>query len=355
MRLHLVGLLTLGLACIGAGCGKPATMNGPGPDLAEAPPTTATFTQAVSMPMSTSRWGMPIASLASDRRFIGFGGDVDAGVANDTWSYSSMDQSWTHLVDTMTPDGRYCYCSVYLPNQNEILLVGGRDLGGALPAAAFTFEVATRNWTRVNGDAPRGVIGCSAAYFPKLGKAFVFGGGSDTGLEHDTWSYDPSARAFTLLSPDAHPPGRQDAATAFDPGDGTTPPRMLVFGGVQQISPIPRELDDLWAFDGSTWSQLQPAGDHPKGRRATANAFDELHRRWIVFGGTVEVDDLNDLWTFDAKTSTWQSWSPMGDVPSARGFASAGFDAIEGTVLIFGGYTQTLDLALADGFTLKLK
>jgi hypothetical protein len=309
------------------------------------------------MPMSTSRWGMPLAALSSERRFVGFGGNVglDGSVATDTWAFSMTDESWTHLVDSMPPDGRYCYCSVYLPNQNEVLLVGGRNLAGPLPAGAWTFEVATRGWTQVNGTVPKGVIGCSAAYLPKLGKAFVFGGSSDNGLEHDTWSYDPDARAFTLLSPDAHPPGRQDAAAAYDPGDGGTPPRMLVFGGVQQIFPKPRELDDLWAFDGTTWTQLQPTGDLPMGRRVSAAAFDETHRRWIVFGGTIEVDDLNDLWTFDAKGGAWQSWTPTGDVPSVRGFASAGFDAVESTFVVFGGYTQTLDLALAVGFTLKFQ
>jgi hypothetical protein len=146
-----------------------------------------------------------------------------------------------------------------------------------------------------------------------------------------------------------------DGALAYDPGDASTPPRMLLFGGNQRIIPTARELNDLWAFDGTDWLELSPPGDAPQGRRVVAHGFDEAHRRWTVFGGTIETDDLGDLWTYDAARGSWTLWQSDGDRPQARGFASATFDPIDGALWLFGGYDQPDDRALADGWTVTIR
>jgi hypothetical protein len=268
----------------------------------------------------------------------------------ETWSLSLKDNSWSPLIDMgVPPAARYCHCTTYLPDQNEVLVVGGRNDEGPLPPGAWTFNPITRAWLAVTGELPKGVIGCHAVWMAHLGRAIVFGGGSQDGLDRETLAYDPVMRTFTPITVPERPPGRMDGAVAYDAAGG----RMLLFGGAVSVYPTPRHLDDLWAFDGAAWSKLEP-GEHPSPRRVSANGFDDERRAWIVFGGTIESEDFADLWRFDAATNTWASLSSAG-APAARGFASAGWDPVVDALLVMGGLDQAQAEGLSDGWMLKLK
>jgi hypothetical protein len=354
MRVLAIASLTLAL-----GCDTPHSAMS-APDLGSDPAaiTASWSTFAAGVPLQKPRWGMPVVQVPAERRFIGFGGTLypNGGAVAETWSLSMRDQSWSSIVDAIDPPpARYCHCLAYLPEQNEVLLVGGRNDEGPLAPAAWTLNIATGTWLAVSGpDLPPGVIGCHVAYLAGAGKAYVFGGGGAGGLSSDTHVYDPIARTFTRLQPAVHPPARMDGAAAFDPGDGG---RMLVFGGAISVDPShPKHLDDLWAFDGTAWTQLDP-GARPPARRVPAAAFDPTHRAWMIFGGTIETDDLADLWRFDAAAGTFTQLSPtMGDgAPPARGFASAGYDPIEDGYVIVGGLDQVFLRGLSDGWLLHLR
>ena len=352
MRAHAFVWLTVALGGCGAPPGSPGADLG-GDDGAALTPRWAIFSPAV--PQQMPRWGMPLVQVPAERRFVGFGGSLypGGGAVAETWSLSMKDQSWSLVLDSTPPPAkRYSPCVAWLPDQNEMLLIGGRDDAGPLPPAAWTFNVTLRSWTGITGaELPPGVIGCHAAYLPSTGQAIVFGGGGSGGLSSETYAYDPLARTFTRLSPNTIPPARMDGATAYDPGDGG---RMLMFGGALDVDPAhPQHLDDLWAFDGTDWTALAQ-GTHPAARRVAAAAFDGARRAWVIFGGTVETADLNDLWRYDAARGAWLQLSGDG-APPARGFASAGYDPIDDAYLVLGGLDQPSTLALADGWMLHLQ
>jgi hypothetical protein len=306
------------------------------------PPKWSTFTD---MPLQQPRWGMPLTLVPSERRFIGFGGTSypDGGAVAETWSLSMRDQSWTRVLETGAPPPRYGHCTAYLPEQNQVLLVGGRDDSGALPPAAWTLDVATRDWEPVtDGDLPQGVLGCHAVWMASIGRAVVFGGGSDSGVVNGTWLYDAGNRRFAAISPTTSPPGRMDGAFAYDPGDGG---RALLFGGMSES-----HLDDLWIFDGTNWSPADVASP-PPGRRVPAAGFDAERRLWLVFGGTIETEDLADLWQLDAASLVWTRLDVDG-APPARGFTSAGWEPIAGALVVAGGLDQPGLNAFADGWLL---
>jgi hypothetical protein len=311
----------------------------------DASTPTATFTASGSMPGNIGRFGMPMVYAASQKRFVGFGGETSQPVA-ETWAFTPADGMWTKIADTNAPPGRFCHCSAYLPDQNQLLLVGGRDDNGPLAPAAWTLDLVTNAWTAVAGAVPKGTIGCQTAYMDNLKKAVVFGGYSDQ-LYADTWTYDPVARAFTKLTPATSPPGRGDGMAVYDPGDGG---RVLMFGGTQNID---LELDDLWSFDGTTWTKITPAGAAPSKRRVVSFAFDTQRRTLFVYGGTVDTKDLMDVWTLDAATLTWTML--LDRAPArARGFTSTGYDPVSDTYFVFGGLQQPLNNLLKDGWQVKL-
>jgi N-acetylneuraminic acid mutarotase len=238
----------------------------------------------------------------------------------------------------------------YLPTTDQILLVGGRDENGPLFPEAFTFDLATSSWQRIAGDVPYGVIGCAVEWMPNIGRAIVFSGAGRQ-LYDDTWSYEPETRTFTNLEANPRPPGRSDAAHAYDPVHG----RLLIFsGGVRAVPPY-QYRDDMWAFDGSAWTQIETTSTAtvPSPRRYSASAFDPIGNKWLVWGGTNSEQDFDELWAFDVTTDRWQRMPAENAPPAPRGFAASAYDPTRDAMLVVGGFSVFLE-PYADGWLLQL-
>jgi hypothetical protein len=174
----------------------------------------------------------------------------------------------------------------------------------------------------------------------------VFGGDGSGGVNDRTWAYDPATRAFTELMPTARSPARRDPMSVFEPSTG----RILAFGGAIQL--MQRYLDDVVTFDGTTWTTHAPVGPRPSARRYGATGWNAQRSRWVVFGGTNDADDRDDLWLVDPTTFSFEAQAlPNG--PSARGFAASGIDEATGTLYVFGGFAGGTT-PLNDGWTLRL-
>jgi hypothetical protein len=232
-----------------------------------------------------------------------------------------------------------------LPGQGQVLIIGGRDKHGALPPAAWTFDVGARDYRQVSGPVPDGVIGCQAAHFERTNLTIVFGGASDSGPVDGTWSYDPSTRTFTRLAPAASPPARSGGVMVYDPaGDG----RVLLFGGEAGGA----VLDDVWAFDGATWSAIG-AGPRPPARHGAAAGFDRARHRLVVFGGAAGGDALADLWSFDAINALWTRLEAPSP-PAPRAFSAAAYDPIDAGLVVWGGLDPAAPRAFSDGWMLHM-
>ncbi|MEQ8280790.1 MAG: hypothetical protein RMA76_39155 [Deltaproteobacteria bacterium] len=277
----------------------------------------------------------------------------------ELWVFDFTSDVWTEVSAPGAPAPRYCYCATYLPEQRELLIVGGRDDAGPLRPAAWTLDIVGGRWLPIGGTLPAGVTGCGAAWMPTMpggGRAIVFGGGART-YDRRTYAYDPVDRSFSIVATaSTAPPGRQDAMMTFDPGDGG---RVLVFGGASRVFP-PDEaepLDDMWSFDGVQWRELPRDGPRPAPRRFSADAFDPERREWVLVGGTREVADFDDVWLFDASTDRWTELTPAAPngAPAARGFAGLGHDRVAGGYRLFGGLQQPDFRAPTDGWLLELR
>lgn len=304
-----------------------------------------------------ARWGTPFVYAPAMRKLYLFGGSRYPAetVAGDTWSYSIDDHQWTELDAANAPPARYCIGATLLPEQNQILLVGGRDDRGPLPAGAWTLDLATEEWTAIDGPYSPGVIGPSVEWMPSFpggGRAIIFGGSARNGLAQGTWTYDPVARKLEALTTTTTPPARQDGAMVFDPGDSIEEGRLLLFSGSTQLFPEPEYIDELWAFDGVDWRKLDV--ELPRGRRSMGSVFDPVHREWIIFSGTIEDSDLLDLWLFDARTASFSSLPIEGAAPP-RGFAAFGYAKDAEEIYLHGGLEQPAFTARDDVWSLRLR
>lgn len=308
------------------------------------------WTAAPAAPVASGLWGTVLSFDPVDRRFILHGGNTypAGGVLSDTWSFSIGSGQWTKLTTTGdAPPLRYCHCAAYLPNQRQVLIAGGRDSNG-LVDSAYTLDLVTLAWTRVTGTVPTGAIGCTAHWMPNQGRAIVFGGDGPSGVNDKTWAYDPSARTFAELMPPARAYARRDAMSIYEPVQG----RLFLFGGAVQIRN--QYLDDIAMFDGTTWVDTLAPAPHPTARRYGASGYDPHHARWLLFSGTNDVDDFDDLWVIDPVTFEFKR-ELTASGPAKRGFSASGIDEVTGALYVFGGLTTPGFVALADGWTLRLE
>lgn len=319
-----------------------------------AQPVWRTFAEMPDRTGNRGSWGAPIAEVIGERRFLMFGGSnaPPGGAVGDLFSFSTAESTWSPYASSPdAPPPRYCHCTVYLPTTYELLIVGGRNDRGPLAAAAWTFNLSTEAWTAIEGPVPDGVIGCASVWMPNIGKAVVYGGGSRTRVNDDTWIYDPTTRTFLGLPLEVRPPPRADAASAYDPGEGG---QMLIFGGAISANPAaPRMRNDLWAFDGTAWRELSATGTPPAARRAMAAAFDPTRRVWVLYSGTFETGDFDDLWLFDADSKTWTELPTTG-APGPRGFSAMEYSRDLDAFLLFGGLARPAERSLGDVMILTL-
>jgi len=151
------------------------------------------------------------------------------------------------------------------------------------------------------------------------------------------------------------PPGRGDAAAAYDPGCGIV---YMLLGDaavpVQCREAIQDSFDDLWAFDvaARTWHPLTPGGG-PSPRARSVAAWDPVQRRLLVFGGRTPLDDTgqsyrfwNELWAYDPAAGRWsllaeQDDAAGRDAPVGRSNAGFAIDPARGRLILHGGGQRT--------------
>ena len=141
-----------------------------------------------------------------------------------------------------------------------------------------------------------------------------------------TYDFEP-----ILFEPPA-PDGRIDAPLVYDPTDR----RLYMFGG--QAGGF---LNDLWAysFDQAAWTELQPGGGPPAGRRGHTMVFDGVRRRLVVFGGQAS-GFFNDVWAYDIASNTWTQLDGGGPKPNTRYGHSGITDTMRDRMVISHGFAQ---------------
>jgi hypothetical protein len=149
----------------------------------------------------------------------------------------------------------------------------------------------------------------------------LFGGWDGTATRSDTWVWrrDSGWRRIEGSGPDR----RAAQAMVYDERRQVT-----WLAGGRNLATF---YDDLWSFDGSTWTRHHVEnGPSP---RAFQAAFFEPSRGEIVFFGGISPTPLADTWIWDGR-----SWNLRdGPGPSARSAYAAAFDRKRGSALFHGG------------------
>lgn len=257
-----------------------------------------------------------------------FGGRSGGNNYADLWAYDLSAAEWTELPAAGTPPGRFGHNAAYVESSNEMLVFGGQGSGGFL-SDTWAYSVASDQWeerTPAVSPAPR--YGAASAYDPEVG-LFVSHGFTNKGRFDDTWTFDPATSEWSDVSAAGDRPlARCLVRSVWDPGTQ----RLFLFGGQSNEFPF---LGDLWAFDGTSWSEY-PMGLGPTARNLYSMSY-AGEGRILLFGGNAEDGPKNDLWLLKAASGAWAEIAVAGDVPSQR----HGHDSVwvpgENALYVFGG------------------
>jgi hypothetical protein len=188
----------------------------------------------------------------------------------------------------------------------------GRDLAPSPPtrfAASMAYDAASRTVVLFGGQASYSAGGQYLA---------------------DTWLWD--GHRWSQAHPAVSPPPRMAAAMAYDAANGT----VVLFGGEGNVSPYQiGPLGDTWTWDGSTWSQRHPTTS-PAARRSAALASYPPQRGVVLFGGDSSVgrvpNFVNEMWLWNGQT-----WSRLhtGPTPSVTTPAALVYDDAMASLVLY--------------------
>jgi hypothetical protein len=145
------------------------------------------------------------------------------------------------------------------------------------------------------------------------------------------------------------PPARGYFAAAFD----DLHHRLIVFGG----GPSPGLFNDVWVLSLSpspAWAQIVADGTPPAPRWAPIAVYDPSADRLVVGTGSISggYSTTHDFWSLSLSgTPTWTQLPNNGTVPPNRMLASAVYEPIGQTLVLFGGFDGT---GLSDTYQLNL-
>ncbi len=253
-----------------------------------------------------------MAYNAKNRNVVLFGGHFAESVLGETWIWDGANWIQIH-PPTSPPAGNYLPMAYDAALGKVVLLDHGQ-----------TWLWDGVNWTRiVTSHVPpndQGLVG--AVTYDARNQVIVFFSGSST------WTFDGSD--WLQKQPPVSPSYRSSVGLTYD----STAERVLLFGGDTGRYPK-QEFNDLWSWDGSTWSQVD-AGSGPSARMLPVFVYEPANGVILLIGGTDDINGLNfaDMWSWNGR-----GWTqlPQCGVPPPRYAPASTFDGAQSVVLMFGG------------------
>jgi DNA-binding SARP family transcriptional activator len=220
---------------------------------------------------------------------------------------------------------------------------------------------------RVSGSSPRPRWIFGMASDTLRDHVLVHGGafGSTSPCGADTWVLDHASTSTPVWRPVSIHGGRIPPSAGFNASFDPAANRLIVFGGHDCISTFFNEtwvlaFDDASQSSGS-WLELKPdsADGVPSARSSYASAYDAVHHRLFLHGGTANGRPIPGVWSLENAdgVSGRPRWRPVvcGNIGPTRSGESAAYDPWTSSLTVFGGMDSTLtysrDLWRLEGLT----
>jgi len=283
------------------------------------------WTQVLAVPPGppTVTGAVPVYDPATDDVVLFGGQNNSSALTNDTWLWDGS--SWTASV-AAKPVVRSGYAATYavvglsplLPT-TAVAVVDGTGSGGALNWSMMWDGSA---WSSLGNTTPSARTKTAVAQLPPAnsrqygGPVVMYGGMDGAGNAIcDTWQLNGlSATATWSNTPSGCPGPGARQSHAMVRADGFSGSPVVLFGGTS--GGISAPVNDVWNFNGTTWTQASAGGaasaTQPPARVDGDLLWDGGRNRVLLYGGTPGpavslincVDDYggfpcHDFWEWD--------------------------------------------------------
>ncbi len=273
----------------------------------------------------------------------------------ETWEWNGT--NWTQrAIGGPSPTRRDGHKMAYDAARGVTVLFGGET--GSYANASYngeTWEWNGTSWTQrmINGPSPR--HDCEMVYDERRQVVVLVGGAlANQTISNETWELGSAGWVLRTFPPSLQPPTRFDFAMTYDADRGVT----VLFGG--RTSASPEVFNDLWEYNGQTWSNRGWPGQpgSPQVRYLHALAFNRQTRKVELFAGVTGYalgangpsQISSDRWTWDG--SEWTQVAQPSGSPAGRFYHSMVYDTARSEVVLFGGAAD-IGAYLNDTWTLK--
>jgi hypothetical protein len=272
----------------------------------------------------------PAMATATNGTSLMFGGDngsFPSPFSSETWSFAG---NW-QLLPAAGPSGRGEARMVYDSQRAAYVMYGGWSSPFSIGSGIDeTWEFSSGNWSQAAPANTPGGLWKHAMCFDSARNVTVLFGGATSGLLgsiNQTWEYDGTT--WTQITPAGTPGPRENATMCFDAVLG----QSLMFGG---SDPFSGANNELWAYNGSTWLQIPVSGAWPSARAGMEMVYDPARAVCIMSGGIDNIGNgLNDTWEFSGLTITWTQVPTIG--ASGHNFGMT-FNTVLRRALRYGGF-----------------
>jgi len=250
-------------------------------------------------------------------------------------SLSSLSAQWVQAAPATSPSSRASAAMSTDPNGG--LLMFGGDTGGFSPSNE-SWNYDGTNWTLLAPTAsPSGRAGAAMVYDPNAGVAWMYGGLNSSFFggpsKDELWQFDGTTWTQPVIA-GSTPGGLGLFGMSFDTGNNVA----VVYGGLANNF-FPIDSNETWEWNGTTWTQtaVSPAVN-PGPLERPAMCFHAGLGRTVLFGGLDVQGSWNDTtWAYDAAANTWSTIPIVGPKPGARTGARMTYDSTRGVCVLTGG------------------
>ncbi|OXM84500.1 cadherin-like beta sandwich domain-containing protein [Paenibacillus rigui] len=229
------------------------------------------------------------------------------------------DYTWQKITTNLSPDARQGAAMAHDEKAGYVVMFGGQGNSGLFDET-WLWDGSEKTWQELQSLSPKPSKrkGAAMAYDPVSQKVLLFGGEGQSGVLNDTWLWDGvNAKWEQVTGLSASPAARGGAMLATD---GT---QLILFGGYAGSGNAKTPLGDTWLWDGTAWTQAQPA-QSPPAAYGGQMAYDG--HTAVLYGGdsgpvtasyegtgtnetkSITNDDSSPLlWKWDGAANTWTS------------------------------------------------
>lgn len=286
----------------------------------------ATWTNRTPTTGSPAARASFVSAFDDARGVLVISGGIGTGALTDQWEWNGTawaNRSATAARPAGTLDMRLAHDTTR----------GTNVLFGASTTASSVWEITNGAWAnRTDAGIPSPRFGHALTYDPVRQQTLSFGGYTASGAtlvaNNELWAWNGTA--WTNRTPAAGgPSARLWHMLTFDTARGLA----VLFGGQLNAGGATREL---WEWNGSAWTNRTPASGGPAADHSGGLSFDSARRVSVLYGGSANA---TALWEWNG--TSWRAPTVTGPAPRGRGYHGQTFDPVRATTVVFGGLTDT--------------